>query len=473
MLKVSLCRRCLLMPRVVPLRCGAHSNASLFSPLVQKKRAPLPPKSARWSPAYKKDSPAPHTRHNTTPIRTQFTAAEVQKTLYERIDSWASSPATLSLLLTIGVPGNSLPNLLSSFAPIAKNELHESKTPLPIHWDIDHLTPHIYLESFRTALDKLIMSRFFLHVASPSSDGTPSPLAHLATVRSACDLRYPSEMFPRARALPRKIILHVGPTNSGKTHNALVRLAGAQTGMYAGPLRLLAHEVWERLNKGAIAPAQPDPNTGLDMLPSASSSVPRVSRECNLVTGEERRIVSADAGLISCTVEMVALNSRYQVAVIDEIQMIADPERGGAWTTALLGLNAEEIHLCGEETVVPLIQRILEGTGDEIVVNRYERLTPLVVSPESLDGDLSKVRKGDCVVTFSRNGIFGLKERIEKITGLRCAVAYGRLPPEVRSEQAHLFNDENSGFDVMVASDAIGMGLNLYVFSLSLDTHFH
>ncbi|OBZ75463.1 ATP-dependent RNA helicase suv3, mitochondrial [Grifola frondosa] len=101
----------------------------------------------------------------------------------------------------------------------------------------------------------------------------------------------------------------------------------------------------------------------------------------------------------------------YDVAVIDEIQLIADPERGD----------------------------------------------------ESLRGDLSLIQKGDCVVTFSRKSIFGLKSRIEERTGLRCAVAYGRLPPEIRSEQAALFNDPNSGYDVLIGSDAIGMGLNLKI----------
>jgi ATP-dependent RNA helicase SUPV3L1/SUV3 len=86
----------------------------------------------------------------------------------------------------------------------------------------------------------------------------------------------------------------------------------------------------------------------------------------------------------------------------------------------------------------------------------------LRVADESLDGDFKRIEKGDCVVSFSRTGIFALKDKIEAVTNLRCAVAYGRLPPEIRSEQAALFNDPNSGFDVIVGSDAIGMGLNLY-----------
>ncbi|KAF8328837.1 P-loop containing nucleoside triphosphate hydrolase protein, partial [Cantharellus anzutake] len=255
----------------------------------------------------------------------------------------------------------------------------------------------------------------------------------------------PAEWFPRARSLKRTIHLHVGPTNSGKTYNALRALAGALTGVYAGPLRLLAHEVWERLNNGSITAPPKD-----------------AGRPCNLLTGEEHRIVDPAARLLSCTVEMLPRNAAFDVAVIDEIQMIADPFRGSAWTYAVLGVCAKEVHLCGEDTAVDLIQRLAVDAGDDVVIHRYQRLTPLVVSP-SLHGDFSKVQKGDCVVAFSRNKIFQTKRKIEKETGLKCAVAYGRLPPEVRSEQAQHFNHLESVLDVMVASDAIGMGLNLKI----------
>ncbi len=123
--------------------------------------------------------------------------------------------------------------------------------------------------------------------------------------------------------------------------------------------------------------------------------------------------------------------------------------------------RAKEIHLCGEETAVELIQTILKHTGDEFIVNRYERLTPLQIAPKSLASNLTSIRPGDFVVGFSRRDIFSLKDLIEEKTGLRCAVAYGRLPPEVRREQAGLFNESHHECPVMVASDAIGMGLNL------------
>ena len=271
----------------------------------------------------------------------------------------------------------------------------------------------------------------------------------LELIRSISDLRVPALAFANARSLTRQIHLHVGPTNSGKTHGALVTLSRARTGMYAGPLRLLAHEVWERMNQGTISPGIPP-------------------RACNLRTGEEVRTVDEYAGLVSCTVEMADVTRPYDVAVIDEIQMIADPQRGFAWTHAVLGLPAKELHLCGEASTVPLIQHLAKLCGDDLHVHNYERLTPLHVAPHSLYGDLGKVQRGDCIVAFKRSTIFRLKEQIEARTGLQCALAYGALPPETKSEQAKLFNAGK--LDVMVASDAIGMGLNLRIKRVIFDT---
>ncbi|KAF9511170.1 hypothetical protein BS47DRAFT_1377270 [Hydnum rufescens UP504] len=270
-------------------------------------------------------------------------------------------------------------------------------------------------------------------------------------------MRFPAEWYPKARSVKRKIIMHVGPTNSGKTYNALRALAAARSGVYAGPLRLLAHEVWERLNNGSIS-IMP-----ISLLPEKTPSKrPVVAGHVTSSQGRNSASSTRRQGLVSCTIEMLPVHTFYDVAVIDEIQMLGDPERGLSWTHALLSVCASEVHLCGEATVVDLVRRIASETGDELVVNEYQRLTPLVVSP-SLDGDLSLVTKGDCVVSFSRSKIFDLKQSIERKTGLKCAVAYGRLPPEVRSEQAQYFNDPESGFDVMVASDAVGMGLNLKI----------
>jgi ATP-dependent RNA helicase SUPV3L1/SUV3 len=255
--------------------------------------------------------------------------------------------------------------------------------------------------------------------------------------KKAADLSYPAEWFPATRALQRTIHVHVGPTNSGKTYNAMQALEKAKSGIYAGPLRLLAHEVYQRLTaKG---------------------------RPCALVTGEEVRLPeNTDTYYTSCTVEMTPLNRKVDVCIIDEIQMLGDSDRGSMWTTALMGVQAKEVHVCGEDRAVPLIKSLCASVGDKCVIHRYNRLTPLKTMSQPL-GEWRNLRKGDAVVAFSRVTIHQLKKAIELETGRRCAVVYGSLPPEVRSQQAALFNDPNNEYDFLVASDAIGMGLNLEV----------
>lgn len=262
--------------------------------------------------------------------------------------------------------------------------------------------------------------------------------AELENQKEVADLRYPAEWYPATREIPRTVHLHVGPTNSGKTYHALKRLEEAETGIYLGPLRLLAHEVYTRLN------AQ--------------------GRPCALVTGEEQRQPEGgSAKMYSCTVEMAPLNTRFDVAVIDEIQMINHRERGWAWSQAFLGLQAREIHLCGEARTVPIMRELCALVGDEVHIHEYERLTPLEVEPNSLSGGLNNLQKGDCIVAFAVLGIHALRREIEKRTGKKCAIVYGSLPPETRAQQARLFNDPDNDYDFLVASDAIGMGLNLYV----------
>lgn len=252
------------------------------------------------------------------------------------------------------------------------------------------------------------------------------------------DLRYPTEWYFGARQIQRDVHLHIGPTNSGKTYNALKRLEESGNGFYAGPLRLLAHEVFSRFK---------------------AKGVP-----CDLVTGDDIRLDDdPNVCLYASTVEMVDVSTPVEVAVIDEIQMMASQDRGWAWTRAFLGANAREVHLCGEARVLPLIRELTASTGDTLRVHEYKRLNPLKVMSKSLGNDLKNLRKGDCIVTFSVVNIHALKKQIELDTGRHCAIVYGSLPPETRAAQAALFNDPDNDYDFLVASDAIGMGLNLYV----------
>nr|XP_019071259.1 ATP-dependent RNA helicase SUV3, mitochondrial isoform X2 [Solanum lycopersicum]XP_025888502.1 ATP-dependent RNA helicase SUV3, mitochondrial isoform X2 [Solanum lycopersicum] len=166
---------------------------------------------------------------------------------------------------------------------------------------------------------------------------------------------------------------------------------------------------------------------------------------------------------------MADVTSDYECAIIDEIQMIGCRTRGFSFTRALLGLAANELHLCGDAAAVPLVQEILKVTGDSIKVQYYERLSPLVPLKVPL-GSFSKIRTGDCVVTFSRTEIYKMKKQIEAGGMHRCSVVYGSLPPETRTRQATMFNDASSNSDVLVASDAIGMGLNLNISRIIFST---
>ncbi|CAK9154409.1 unnamed protein product [Ilex paraguariensis] len=249
------------------------------------------------------------------------------------------------------------------------------------------------------------------------------------------DLTRPHTWYPSARKKKRLVVLHVGPTNSGKTHHALKKLESSSSGIYCGPLRLLAWEVAKRLNKAEVP--------------------------CDLITGQEREEVDG-AKHKAVTVEMADVTAEYDCAVIDEIQMLGCRTRGFSFTRALLGISANELHLCGDPAAVRLVQEILKVTGDNVEVQCYERLSPLVPLKVPL-GSFSNIRTGDCLVTFSRQKIYRLKKDIENGGKHLCSVVYGSLPPETRTRQATMFNDASSEFDVLVASDAIGMGLNLNI----------
>ncbi|GAX81673.1 hypothetical protein CEUSTIGMA_g9101.t1 [Chlamydomonas eustigma] len=226
------------------------------------------------------------------------------------------------------------------------------------------------------------------------------------------DLRHPASWYPVARQIPRKIIAHLGPTNSGKTHNALDAMKQARSGVYCGPLRLLACEISERLT-----------STGLP---------------CSLITGQEVR-EEPGSKHTSCTVEMASISEVVEVAVLDEIQMIGDPGRGWGWTRALLGIPASTIHVCGSPEVLPLLRTLVAECGDELEVKGYNRLSQLVVMSEALKS-VENLKPGDCLVAFSRRAVHGLKRDVLRHTSHPCAVVYGALPPSTRSQQAALFN---------------------------------
>jgi len=236
-------------------------------------------------------------------------------------------------------------------------------------------------------------------------------------------------IYSEARKKKRKIIYHMGPTNSGKTWNAIEALSKAKNGSYLAPLRLLASELYDTLNdKGAIT---------------------------TLLTGEEV-IEKEGATHFSSTIEMARMNEEFECVVIDEIQMITDPQRGWAWTRALVNINADEVHLCGDDSVFELVEKILGLTGDTLEVRRYERKTSLTVMRNTIK--LVDLEKGDALIVFSRRNALKYKMDLERL-GFKVSIVYGRLSPEVRREQARKFDEGET--DIMVSTDAIAMGMNL------------
>ena len=240
----------------------------------------------------------------------------------------------------------------------------------------------------------------------------------------------PERQYPEARGMKRRFILHIGPTNSGKTYQALQRLRQAYRGIYLGPLRLLALEVYDRM---------------------MTSGIP-----CSMITGEEA-IRTPGSFVQASTVEILDIRETYDIAVIDEAQMMADENRGSFWTRAILGIRAEEIHVCCSGTAEALLVRMIKRCGDTYEIVRHERNTKLEFIPGRYDMSRD-VQPGDALIAFSKKNVLAIAAALEG-RGIKASVIYGNLPPQTRQEQVRLFTEGVN--QVVVATDAIGMGINL------------
>lgn len=237
-------------------------------------------------------------------------------------------------------------------------------------------------------------------------------------------------LYPKARAKKRCFILHVGQTNTGKTYEAVQDMMQSESGIYLAPLRLLALETQERLLDNGV--------------------------ECSMLTGEEEDIHYGSSHM-SSTVEMLDTTVQYDVCVIDEAQMIADTQRGWAWTRAIIGCLAERIHVCMSEDALQIVKRIIERCGDSYTVVEHKRNTPLVFEDTRFEYPAS-IRKHDALITFSRRSVLQTAAELEE-KGYRPSVIYGALPYSVRREEMRKFNYGET--DIIIATDAIGMGINL------------
>lgn len=247
-----------------------------------------------------------------------------------------------------------------------------------------------------------------------------------------------ADSFTLARSLNRHHHFYLGPTNSGKTYQALLALEQAKSGVYLAPLRLLAMEIRDRL---------------------VAAGIP-----CNLITGEERVLMDGALHTAS-TIEMMNSNKPVDIAIIDEIQMLQDLDRGAAWTAALVGVPASKIFICGSNAVTTACINVIEALNETYEITFLDRKTPLILENESLCGKhysrqklKPKLQKGDAVIAFSRKDVLTFSARFRQ-WGFTVASIYGALSPEVRRTESERFNTGQA--DILVATDAIGMGLNL------------
>src|SRR5437868_15256151 len=206
--------------------------------------------------------------------------------------------------------------------------------------------------------------------------------------------------LPERRVEPETVIAHLGPTNSGKTHDALRFLVETGTGVYAAPLRMLAQEAHRRL------------------------STELGDERVGLVTGEER--LNPDAPIVCCTAEMAPTHG--ETLVLDEVQWAEDEERGSAWTRLMLGGEYRHVLLLGAVEALPLVRHAFPDAD----VRFFERKAPLDwVGRRAITG----LRPGTVVVAFSRRAVIGIAGELNQLHPGRVAALYGAMPLASRREE--------------------------------------
>jgi ATP-dependent RNA helicase SUPV3L1/SUV3 len=224
-----------------------------------------------------------------------------------------------------------------------------------------------------------------------------------------------------------RLVAVLGPTNTGKTHLAIDRMLGHRSGMIGFPLRLLARENYDRIAKL------------------------RGSRSVALITGEER-ILPPSPSYFVCTAESMPLDRQVDFLAVDEIQLCADPERGHVFTARLLHARGlAETMFLGADTIKPLMRRLIR---DAEYVSR-PRLSTLSYTGHR---KVTRLPPRSAVVAFTVADVFSLAELIRRQRG-GAAVVLGALSPRARNAQVGMF--QAGEVDYLVATDAIGMGLNM------------
>jgi len=228
------------------------------------------------------------------------------------------------------------------------------------------------------------------------------------------------------RPAPRLVAV-LGPTNTGKTHLAIERMLGHCSGMIGFPLRLLARENYDRIVKL------------------------RGARSVALITGEEK-ILPPSPSYFVCTVESMPLDRQVDFLAVDEIQLCADPERGHVFTARLLHARGlHETMFLGADTIKPLMRRLVPGV-DYVSRPRFSTLSYTGYKK------VTRLPPRSAVVAFAIADVFSLAELIRRQRG-GTAVVMGALSPRARNAQVGMF--QAGEVDYLVATDAIGMGLNM------------
>ena len=224
-----------------------------------------------------------------------------------------------------------------------------------------------------------------------------------------------------------KITAVLGPTNTGKTHLAIETLLSFESGMIGFPLRLLAREVYDKVVK----------KTSLDKVA--------------LITGEEK-IIPANAKYYLCTVESMPIDKQLDFVGVDEIQMCADHERGHIFTDRLLNLRGNKLTmLMGSSTIKNIISRL----DDDVEFINKKRLSKLSYSGHK---KISRINRKTAIIAFSAEEVYAIAELVRRQKG-GAAIVMGSLSPKTRNAQVELY--QSGDVDFLVATDAIGMGINM------------
>jgi ATP-dependent RNA helicase SUPV3L1/SUV3 len=224
-----------------------------------------------------------------------------------------------------------------------------------------------------------------------------------------------------------KITAVLGPTNTGKTHLAIETMLSFESGIIGFPLRLLAREVYEKVIK--------------------KISLDKVA----LITGEEK-IIPPNAKYFLCTVESMPIDKLVDFVGVDEIQMCADHERGHIFTDRLLNMRGEKLTmLMGSNTIKNIISKL----DDDIEFINRERLSKLTYAGHK---KISRINRKTAIIAFSAEEVYAIAELIRRQKG-GAAIVMGSLSPKTRNAQVELY--QSGDVDFLVATDAIGMGINM------------